>query len=162
MISLLRIDDRLIHGQVVVGWVKAVPCEGLIAVNDAAASVELLKKSYRSAAPGKKVFVWSQTEWAEKKDKVLSSQDRYFVLTRTTADMAGLLETMDPGIRTVYVGPCSMQEGAVRIGDNQALTMEDAEALERMVKAGYDVVFALVPGKENGRWKDYRSLFGYE
>ncbi|MBQ1382821.1 MAG: PTS sugar transporter subunit IIB [Solobacterium sp.] len=162
MIVLLRIDDRLIHGQVVVNWVKAFPCEGLIAVNDAAASVPLLKMSYRSAAPGRKVFVWSKAEWEEKKDKVLASKDRYFLLARNAADMADLLRGIQPGVQEIYVGPCSMQENAVRIGDNQALTQEDAAALEALSRSGYEVIFALVYEKEKGRWRDFRSLFGYE
>jgi PTS system mannose-specific IIB component len=55
-----------------------------------------------------------------------------------------------------------MQENAVRIGDNQALTQEDAAALEELSLAGYEVIFALVYEKEKGRWRDFRSLFGYE
>ena len=33
-ISLLRIDSRLIHGQVATSWAKAVKCEAIFAVND--------------------------------------------------------------------------------------------------------------------------------
>lgn len=162
MISLLRIDDRLIHGQVVVNWVRAFPCEGLIAVNDNAASVPLLKLSYRSAAAGKKVFVWTKEEWQQKRDQVLASKDRYFVLTRTAADMADILQGFKPSVQEIFVGPCSMQEDAVRIGDNQALTKEDVAALEGLYAAGYEIIFALVHEKENGRWRNIRTLFGYE
>ena len=37
MISFVRIDDRMIHGQTCTRWAVEYPCDGLIAVNDAAA-----------------------------------------------------------------------------------------------------------------------------
>ncbi|MBR2990344.1 MAG: PTS sugar transporter subunit IIB [Solobacterium sp.] len=163
MISLFRIDDRMIHGQVVVNWARAVPCEGLIAVNDAASAVALLKKSFQSAAPGKKVFVWSKKEWEEKKDKVLASRDRYFVITKNAMDMRDLLldHPFACKLKEVCVGPCAMQEGSVHIGDNQALNAEEAAALEELRQAGWSVVFALVKEKPVGRWEDFRYLFGF-
>ena len=38
VVTFVRIDDRMIHGQTVTRWAKEKPCDGLIAVNDAAAS----------------------------------------------------------------------------------------------------------------------------
>ena len=59
MISFIRIDDRMIHGQTVTRWALEYPCDGLIAVNDAAASNPVLKEAYKSAS-GKKTFVWTK------------------------------------------------------------------------------------------------------
>ena len=50
MISFIRIDDRMIHGQTVTRWSLEYPCDGLIAVNDAAASNPVLKEAYKSFA----------------------------------------------------------------------------------------------------------------
>ena len=43
MISFIRIDDRMIHGQTCTRWSLEYPCTGLIAVNDKAASTPVLK-----------------------------------------------------------------------------------------------------------------------
>ena len=48
-ISFVRIDDRMIHGQTVTRWAKEYPCDGLIAVNDAAAGNAVLKQAYKDA-----------------------------------------------------------------------------------------------------------------
>ena len=37
-VSFVRIDDRMIHGQTVTRWAKEMPCDGIIAVNDAAST----------------------------------------------------------------------------------------------------------------------------
>ncbi len=159
MISLLRADDRLIHGQVVTRWAKEMPCEGLIAVNDAAAGVDLLKRSFQSAAPGKKVFVWTMQDWETKKDRVLASRDRYFVITKDIQDMKRILvdHPFEAGTRTVVIGPCSVKENAVILGNNQSVTPEEADMLDRIAATGYDIVFALVPDAGIGHWTELRK-----
>ena len=58
MISFVRVDDRMIHGQTVTRWALEAPCDGIIAVKDAAASNPVLKSAYKSATPDKIVLVW--------------------------------------------------------------------------------------------------------
>ena len=42
MISFIRVDDRIIHGQIVTRWSKEYPCDGIIAVNDKAATTPVM------------------------------------------------------------------------------------------------------------------------
>ena len=56
MISFVRVDDRIIHGQIITRWSKEYPCDGIIAVNDKAATTPVLKQSF-VASTDKKVFV---------------------------------------------------------------------------------------------------------
>ncbi len=71
MISFVRVDDRMIHGvQTVTRWALGVPCDGIIAVNDAAASKSCHKSAYKSATPDKKVFVWTFSHFKEALQKV--------------------------------------------------------------------------------------------
>ena len=56
-VSFIRVDDRMIHGQTCTRWALEYPCDGLIAVNNAAAKNPVLKSAYKSAS-GKKTFVW--------------------------------------------------------------------------------------------------------
>ena len=64
-VSFLRIDDRMIHGQTVTRWSLEYPCDGLIAVNDKAATTDALKMAYKSAST-KKTFVWTYEAWKKK------------------------------------------------------------------------------------------------
>ena len=65
VVTFVRIDDRMIHGQTVTRWAKEKPCDGLIAVNDAAASNKVLIQAYKGASD-KKTFVWPQEAFKEK------------------------------------------------------------------------------------------------
>ena len=64
-ISFIRVDDRMIHGQTCTRWALEYPCDGLIAVNDKAATTSVLKAAYKNASD-KKTFVWTLDEWRAK------------------------------------------------------------------------------------------------
>lgn len=159
-ISFIRIDDRMIHGQTVTRWSLEYPCDGLVAVNDAAANNSMLKAAYKSAA-GKKTFVWTMEDWQKKCQKVLDSNDRYFLITKNPLDMKKILvdQGFKPGINRVIVGPCNDRAGAVKLGNNQSITPEEAQAFEDITKAGYTVEFALVKETSIGEWPKFRDKF---
>ena len=51
MIKLLRIDDRLIHGQVAVYWVNATGADTIVIANDKHATNAMLKMSLTVGKP---------------------------------------------------------------------------------------------------------------
>ena len=162
MISFVRIDDRMIHGQTVTRWSLEYPCDGIIAVNDAAATNPVLKAAYKGAAPDKKVFIWTLDHFRESMGKVLESKTRYFLITKSPLDMKTIL--VDYGfkpsdVKTVVVGPCNDRPGAVKLGNNQSITPEEAQALEAITQAGYDVEFALLKDNAIGSWSKFRDRF---
>lgn len=162
-ISFVRVDDRIIHGQTCTRWALEYPCDGLVAVNDKAAMNPVLKAAYKSAS-GKKTFVWTMEEFRQKCQKVLESKDRYFLITKNPLDMVEILvsDNFDPGIKEVVIGPCNDRPGAVKLGNNQSITREEAEALERIMNAGYTIEFALLKDEAIGNWKKFRGQFGFQ
>ena len=162
MISFIRIDDRMIHGQTCTRWSLEYPCTGLIAVNDKAAETPVLKAAYKNASD-KKTFVWTLADWQAKKEKVLASQDQYFLIAKNPVDMAKVLldQPFDPGVKDIGVGPCNDRPGAVKLGNNQSITQEEAEAFEKLMKAGYNIEFALIKEAAIGNWKKFRGQFGF-
>ena len=161
-VSFLRIDDRMIHGQTCTRWSLEYPCDGLVAVNDAAASDPVLKQAYKSALE-KKTFVWTLEAFQQKCQKVLDSKDRYFIITKNPQDMKKILVDMGfkPGLDRVIVGPCDDRPGATKLGNNQSITQEEAQALEDITNAGYTVEFALLKEKSIGEWPKFRGKFGF-
>ena len=159
-VSFVRVDDRMIHGQTCTRWAMEYPCDGLGAVNDTAASNPVLKAAYKSAS-GKKTFVWTMEEWRQKCQKVLDSKDRYFLITKNPVDMKKILvdQGFDPGVKDVIIGPCNDRPGTVKLGNNQSITQE--EALEAVMKAGYNVEFALLKDEAIGNWTKFRGQFGF-
>lgn len=161
-VSFIRVDDRMIHGQTCTRWALEYPCDGLIAVNNAAAQNPVLKSAYKSAS-GKKTFVWTLDEFQEKSEKVLNSNDNYFLITKNPLDMEKILvgQGFKPGVNQVIIGPCNDRPGTTKLGNNQSITQEEAQALENIMNAGYDVEFALLKEEAIGNWKKFRGQFGF-
>ncbi|KXU09358.1 PTS system, fructose- and mannose-inducible IIB component [Streptococcus gallolyticus] len=94
----------------------------------------------------------------------MDSDTRYFVITKNPIDMKKIL--VDQGfvpsdVKEIIVGPCNDRPGAVKLGNNQSITQEEADALEAIEKAGYKVKFQLLPDVSIGYWSDFKSKFGY-
>lgn len=74
-VSLVRIDYRLIHGQVVARWLKETQATKIIIVNDALAKDKSMGNIYRMATPqgvrcaivsiGHFVYSWKETQLGE-------------------------------------------------------------------------------------------------
>jgi|APHig6443717817_1056837.scaffolds.fasta_scaffold340044_1 mannose/fructose/N-acetylgalactosamine-specific phosphotransferase system component IIB len=162
-ITFLRVDDRIIHGQITTRWSKEFPCDAIVAVNDHAATTSFIKASFLSAT-GKPTYIWTYAEWLEKCDKVLQSNKNYFLITKEPMLMAKILidDNFVPGPKLVVVGPANDRPGAVKIGNNQSLMQNEADAFEKIHQAGYQILFALVKEDAIGYWPKFRSMFGYK
>lgn len=161
-VSFIRVDDRMIHGQTCTRWALEYPCDGIVAVNDAAANNSVLKSAYKSAS-GKKTFIWTMEDWQKKCQKVLESDTRYFLIAKNPIDMKKIL--VDQGfacdVKKVIIGPCNDRPNAIKLGNNQSITQEEADALEAISNAGYEVEFRLLPDVSIGSWNKFKSQFGY-
>ena len=63
MIDVLRLDERLIHGQVAVSWIKGSNFDTLLVVDDQSANDEFVKKTLYMAAPNNiRTFVMTTAE----------------------------------------------------------------------------------------------------
>ena len=63
MIDLLRLDERLIHGQIAAAWVKTLPVDTLLVIDDTSATDPFLTKTLYMASPANiKTFVMTNEE----------------------------------------------------------------------------------------------------
>lgn len=163
MISFVRIDDRMVHGQVITRYAKEIPCDGLIIVNNRVATTPVLKNSF-IASTDKKVFIWTIEEFLDRQDKILSSAKNYFLITKDPIDMKTIIvdnKFVPSDVKRIIVGPANARPGAIKLGGNQSITQDEGEALEEISKAGYEIEFALVPESSIGTWSKFRSQFGF-
>src|SRR5574342_921258 len=92
-ISLIRIDERLIHGQVTMGWARTANANLILAVNDLVAKDPFQKKLMMMAAPvGATVEIYSIDEVVEKLDSNAWPNATILLLLRNPIDMVRLVE----------------------------------------------------------------------
>ncbi|ROR22165.1 PTS system mannose-specific IIB component [Mobilisporobacter senegalensis] len=157
-ISFIRCDDRIIHGQIVVRWSTEFPCDGIIAVNDKAATNDVIKSALKSAS-NKKTFIWTYDQFLTKMEEAVKSEKNYFVITKEPITMAKLLvdNKMKVNVNTLNIGPQSAREGTFNVNKNADITKEEIQAYERIHQAGYKINFQLVPDFSKVEWKDVRE-----
>lgn len=56
-LKMVRVDYRLVHGQIVAKWIKFRPVKRLIVVDDELLQDEFMKEIYTMAAPGYEVVI---------------------------------------------------------------------------------------------------------
>ena len=66
MIKLVRVDHRLLHGQVAVSWFNSLGANTILVANDAVASDDFRKSAIRLAKPDNAKLVMNQLKTALK------------------------------------------------------------------------------------------------
>ncbi|QNN59869.1 PTS sugar transporter subunit IIB [Erysipelothrix inopinata] len=90
-IKWIRIDDRLIHGQVATSWLRHINAEQVICISDKAAANPVQVKVLQMAAPDLKVHVFG----VDKFISIFNAQPikrSTFVIVESTLDVLRLLE----------------------------------------------------------------------
>ena len=110
-ITLLRIDERLIHGQVVVGWGERFHVERILVVDDELRASSWEQELYRLGVPPnvESVFL-SVAEAADALPDSRTDPQRAFVLVRdvhTLSQLAedGLLEGLEVNLGGIHSAP---------------------------------------------------------
>ncbi|MFS2222334.1 PTS system mannose/fructose/N-acetylgalactosamine-transporter subunit IIB [Pantoea sp. B65] len=103
MISLVRIDDRLIHGQVAVVWTKHLGVNRILVANDQIVNNEVQKMSLRMAAPDTaKCAIMAVKEAADTLCDPRSEKMKILVIVNNVADARRLIEQVT-AIKTLNV-----------------------------------------------------------
>ena len=89
MISQIRVDDRLIHGQVAVVWTKELNAPLLVVANDEAARNEVMQMTLKMAVPnGIKLLIRSVVDAIQVFNDPRGKDKRIFAIVNCVADAA--------------------------------------------------------------------------
>ncbi|AAU38986.1 mannose/fructose/sorbose PTS transporter subunit IIA [[Mannheimia] succiniciproducens] len=138
-ISLLRIDSRLIHGQVMTSWAKAVKCEAIFAISDEVANDAIRRELLLQIVPehlkgyvitvDKAIKVWHNPKYAGK---------NIIWLVTNPSDIVRLIEG-GVKIRNVNVGGMTFNEGDQLISQAVAINQTDLAAFYKLLELGVDM-----------------------
>ncbi len=144
-IVLYRIDDRLIHGQVVLGWGRTLGADFIVLVDDAVRGSEWEQELYRMAVPPDVDVVFSSVaEAVEKLPGWLSDGRRGIVLTADIPTMSALVQATRL-IPRVNLGGIHFRPGRTERRPYVYLTDEEYAALHDLADEGVKVSAQDVP-----------------
>jgi PTS system mannose-specific IIB component len=147
-VILYRVDDRLIHGQVTVGWARALQPESIIIVDDEVATNTWEVMLFKSAAPDPlKVIVWSTEEAIKNLANAQGSKEKSFLLTRSLLTMVELIRKGNE-IPSVNLGGLHYSHGKTQILPYISFSDEDLDLLHYLSERGIEIDVRDVPTTE--------------
>jgi mannose/fructose/N-acetylgalactosamine-specific phosphotransferase system component IIB len=145
MVILARIDDRLIHGQVVEGWVNFLKATCILVADDKVAANPLQRSIIEISVPeGLKVIIGKVEEICEKVRSSSLDAERVILLFSNPVDVA---RSLKGGLKcpTINLGGLRFVPGKRRIMDVLAVDDADLEALQNIMLQGVKVEIQTVP-----------------
>ncbi|MBI0060333.1 PTS sugar transporter subunit IIB [Gilliamella sp. M0320] len=143
-INVARIDDRLIHGQVITTWVKNYDIEQVLVINDKVAGDKVQQSVLTmSAPPGLKVLVFGVQQFIEilKKTPI---KKRTMLLFTNSIDVNSLVEG-GLSLEKVNVGGMRMQDGRHQLSRAVSVTPEEEQAFKNLIAKNIPVEVQMVP-----------------
>lgn len=92
MISFVRIDERLIHGQVLAKWLDQVPCDKAIVIDDSMNEEPFMKSVMRLAFPKNKYLGFYDVKKGVEELK-RDAKEHYFVLFRNLKSLYKVIQS---------------------------------------------------------------------
>ncbi len=104
MIKLVRLDERLIHGQIAIKWSRLTGVNRIVVANDDAAGSDIIQKSLMMAAPSDvKTLIKSVDDSIRILDNPKAADLKVLLLVKTPEDMLKVLDGV-PGIEKANIG----------------------------------------------------------
>ena len=146
MIKLVRLDYRLLHGQVCFTWVQHVSAARVIIVDDASANDELKKSALKLAKPqGVRLNVFTLETMLEKMAKVAELNENIIVIFGDVHSLAAFCEA-HPEIGEVNYGATANREGAKQIDQSVFLLPDEIEDTRAILAKGIQIYSQQTPG----------------
>ena len=144
-IALYRIDDRLIHGQVVVGWGKPLNAEFIVLVDDTVSASPWEQDLYRMGVPADMDVVFASTAEATRRLAEWQRDPRVGILVSGDIDTLAALCGGNHGMRRVNVGGLHHRPGRSERLRYVYLTDVEAAKLRDLAAQGVEVTAQDVP-----------------
>lgn len=139
MITHIRIDNRLIHGQVAAAWKNNIGADAIIVCNDDVARDPIQKMVLPMAAQGSKVLVFTIDELVDY-DKAHPEETK-FVICKFASDCLALLER-GVKVNAINIGNQAPVQNTdyVMVNGFVAATKEDAAVYRRIAELNNGVL----------------------
>jgi PTS system mannose-specific IIB component len=153
MISMVRVDDRLLHGQVLCAWVPHVRADTMIVASDDAAGDEIAREVICSCAhDDMKVEVVRIDEVAG-----LLAEDR-LADARAMVIVGSLQDAMrlhDGGVRftELNIGNLHHESGGTMIAPSIIIDEEDTALLDQFASLGVELDLRAMPASRPGEYR---------
>lgn len=151
--KMVRVDYRLIHGQIVAKWIKFRPVDRLIIADDELSKDEFMSEIYIMAAPENEVEIVDIDDLEEALNR---KDDNVMIIFR---DVAKAKQAIDNGVELAELNIGAVQNNKDRTSVTQgvALSKEEYEILSDLENGGLDVYVQPIPENDKLSLKNIKN-----
>lgn len=145
-ILLCRVDDRLVHGQVVIGWGKPLGLGFIVLVDDAVYASEWERDLYRMGVPPEVELIFAGVrEAAERMPAWREDPRKGLILTADVATMAELCRAASAPVTRVNLGGIHHKPGRWQRTPYVYLTGDEFDLLQGLADSGVEITAQDLP-----------------
>lgn len=154
MIKGLRVDHRLLHGQVAFSWTSALKADCILIANDGVMKDDLKKMAIKMAKPqGVKLVIKDIDNSIQALNSGVTDKYKLFVIVESVKDAYRLM-TETNVFESVVLGGTKATEETKNISKAVNLTDEEINLIKNLIDKEYEVEIRMVPADKKLNAKD--------
>lgn len=162
MIKMMRVDDRLIHGQVAVMWSKELGIQRIIVASDTIAANDIQVSALKMAAPaGVKAAILPIDKAVEILSDPRAQEMKILVISNNPEDLLKVAEKIEerPVLNVANYGRIGggALSSKTKISESVYVTDHDRDVVEKIHALGIEIIHQPLPS--DGR-QDFMKLLG--
>ena len=144
MIKLLRVDHRLLHGQVAMAWTQSLDSDCILIANDAVVNDNIRKTTMKLAKPnGVKLVMKNIEDSIAALNAGVTDKYKLFIICETVEIAKAIIEAT--GEKTLNIGNIAYHENAKLYGRSAYMDAAELALVKEMVDDGVDVFIQMIP-----------------
>jgi len=161
VIALVRVDNRLLHGQILETWVPRLGIDEVVVADDEAAASDLARAAMTLCVPPElpaRIQPVADVDWR----KLAEGRRRVLVLVRdvgalAAAHAAGLVPAQ---AARVNLGNLHFSEGRRPVTPSVFLSDADLDALRRLAADGFEIEARAIPSEPPAGMGEIERRYG--
>lgn len=158
-VALVRVDFRLLHGQIVTNWIQQVNADSILIINDQLMKDPILANVFRMAAPpGIQVALRTIDKAVQDFNLGKFESRKLIILFKTVED---IYSAINKGIKlqAIQIGGLGSDSSKRRISNEIFLSEDEMSKLKFLHAKGIKITFQVTPKDPKLTFEDAEKIF---
>lgn len=153
MIKLLRVDHRLLHGQVAFSWLSAINSDCILIANDGVMTDDVRKLAISLAKPPQaKLVIKSIDDSIAAINSGKTDKYKLFVIVESVEDAHKLIVNC-PAFKNLNLGGAKRKENSIKLGSIFYVTPHEIDLLNDLADKGIEIDIRQIPSDSKEMYK---------